>query len=358
MPSPSPIIHDKTFLVLEAELRKSSGAGKPYYVVTLRAPNSQDSTLHSAKLWSDTISVQMAKKIPMPAAGQVWYETAYAEDLWQGDLQLNIRSYKVHSDPTPEILLQFETPSTVDVDSIINDLFFWEGWKVPFDSLFINIGTELKAFGFWDKLLTIPAGVRNHHSFRGGLLQHLWEMVSLAHTICGVSRIPDDSPESPSPDFGLLHFRDLVDFQVLRAAIILHDIAKVHDYNMFTLSYEGDDISNLIEHSQEAILLLERNWPNSVRGIEYYNEKLLMTQHCVLSHHGKGVAAVPPKTPEAMILHHLDAMSAYLDVFYRSEKDWREKNITPQFNKMMGITPYIPKYLPDGTLRPIKIQGK
>jgi 3'-5' exoribonuclease len=134
---------------------------------------------------------------------------------------------------------------------------------------------------FMVKFTSAPAGVKNHHAYRGGLLQHvasLMNLVSLA-----ASNYSDLDPD------------------MLVMGAFLHDIGKIEE-----LTYERElgysDAGQLIGHV--------------VLGVGIVDEKIrqirLRLLHMVLSHHGEYEFGSPklPMTLEAVALHFLDNLDA------------------------------------------------
>lgn len=63
----------------------------------------------------------------------------------------------------------------------------------------------------WEQFCTWPAAIRNHHAFKGGLLAHTLEVLHYAEKIAAI----DDEPYDPN---------------LLKAAVIFHDIGKLDEY--------------------------------------------------------------------------------------------------------------------------------
>jgi len=151
-----------------------------------------------------------------------------------------------------------------------------------------------------------PAGVRNHHSYVGGLLEHVVNMLEAADRL---------APLYPRVD------RDL-----LVLGVFLHDIGKVRE-----LSYD-----RVFGYTDEGQLV-----GHIVIGIEMLNDKLkqvpdltdepfppdllLRLQHMIVSHHGTLEFGSPrlPMTPEAIALHHLDNLDAKVHTFVRDIEEDR-----------------------------------
>lgn len=139
-------------------------------------------------------------------------------------------------------------------------------------------------------LLYWPAAFKLHHAVRGGLLLHTLSIVRLAQSVCEIYPFVD---------------RDL-----LIAGAILHDIAKLSEFEVADsgiatgYSIEG----NLLGHLAMGAMVINK-----------YAEKLgtnkeiaMLLEHMVLSHHGEPEfgAAVRPSFIEAELLSELDLMDS------------------------------------------------
>jgi 3'-5' exoribonuclease len=157
---------------------------------------------------------------------------------------------------------------------------------------------------FMTKFTTAPAGMKNHHAYRGGLLEHVVGLMELVLIV---------SPRYPQLD---------VDKLLLGA--FLHDAAKTDE-----LSYERDiaytDEGQLLGHMIMAISMIDAKVTEAERLSGEHFPKALVTEikHMVISHHGEyeyGSAKLP-MTLEAVALHHLDNLDAKMASFTQLIKD-------------------------------------
>lgn len=160
----------------------------------------------------------------------------------------------------------------------------------------------------YDKFLTNPAGMRLHHAYLGGLLQHSVDVTGLA--VAMAEQI------------------DGVDKDLVIAGALLHDIGKLREISQevgFPYTNEG----RLLGHIAMSALMVQEvasklRMPSSVL------EKLL---HILLSHHGENDKGSPVacSTKEAFIVHYADEINAIMNQFdtYEGKSSW-------EFNKMMG----------------------
>jgi 3'-5' exoribonuclease len=138
-----------------------------------------------------------------------------------------------------------------------------------------------------------PAGVRNHHAFVGGLLEHVVNMLEVA------DRIAPCYPE--------------VDKDLLFMGVFLHDIGKVRELT-YERSFGYSDEGQLVGHMSIGVEMLTeqvRRVPD-LTGEPFPPELLLRLKHLILSHHGTYEFGSPrlPMTPEAVALHFIDNLDA------------------------------------------------
>jgi 3'-5' exoribonuclease len=154
--------------------------------------------------------------------------------------------------------------------------------------------------GFVEAFCKAPAGVRNHHAYVGGLLEHVVTMLDAADRI---------SPLYPELD------RDL-----FLIGVFLHDIGKVRELS-FARSFAYTDEGQLLGHLVLGVEMVTKKAAEAaaLTGERFPAELLLRLKHLILSHHGSYEFGSPrlPMTPEAVALHYLDNFDAKLNTFTR-----------------------------------------
>jgi 3'-5' exoribonuclease len=146
---------------------------------------------------------------------------------------------------------------------------------------------------FMAQFTSAPAGVKNHHAYRGGLLQHV---VSLMEVMAVVA------PRYPE-----------LDADLLLMGAFLHDLGKVRE-----LTYERElgysDEGQLIGHLVMGVEMLDEKIQEAERlSSEPFSQDLrLRLKHMIVSHHGEYEFGSPklPMTLEALALHYLDNLDA------------------------------------------------
>ncbi len=151
---------------------------------------------------------------------------------------------------------------------------------------------------FMAKFTAAPAGMKNHHAYQGGLLEHVVSLLELVLVV---------APRYPR-----------LDIDKLLVGAFLHDAAKVDE-----LAYEREitytDEGQLLGHMVIAMTMIDDKVREAERLAGEPFPKHLVTEikHMVISHHGEyeyGSAKLP-MTLEAVALHHLDNLDAKLASF-------------------------------------------
>lgn len=157
---------------------------------------------------------------------------------------------------------------------------------------------------FLDKLRRAPAGIKNHHAYHGGLLEHVVKLmeVVLAFAPC--------YPE--------------IDQDLLLMGAFLHDLAKVDELT-YDDAFDYTDEGQLVGHLVMAVGMLDEKLRQlrQQRDLELPRETVLRLKHLVVSHHGEYEFGSPklPMTLEALALHHLDNLDSKIHAFAQHLRD-------------------------------------
>jgi 3'-5' exoribonuclease len=149
-----------------------------------------------------------------------------------------------------------------------------------------------------------PAGVRNHHAYVGGLLEHVVTMLD------GADRLAPLYPE--------------MDRDLFLMGVFLHDIGKVRELT-YDRTFGYSDEGQLVGHLVQGVEMVNEKVAQAVEltGEPFPAELLLRLKHLIVSHHGTHEFGSPrlPMTPEAIALHHLDNLDAKLHTFTRDIRE-------------------------------------
>lgn len=155
-----------------------------------------------------------------------------------------------------------------------------------------------------DVLSQAPAGVKAHHAYHGGLLEHIVTLMDVAGKICEV-------------------YSEL-DADLLLCGVFLHDLGKIRELSGETgLQYtdEGQLLGHLIIGVE---MLTEKIQQTSQRtNVPFPSELEWRLKHMIVSHHGTYEFGSPklPMTPEAVALHLIDNLDAKIFEFTRAIQD-------------------------------------
>ncbi|MFL6414298.1 MAG: HD domain-containing protein [Bryobacteraceae bacterium] len=142
-----------------------------------------------------------------------------------------------------------------------------------------------------EKFKIAPAAKSIHHACRGGLIEHVLSLCTLAR-------------------FTAAHYKD-VDLDLVLTGAVLHDIGKIEElsYNRsFGYSSEGQ----LLGHIVIGLKILA----DKIRKVPDFPPRLrTVVEHLVVSHHGELEFGSPkvPSFPEALLLHQLDNLDSKME---------------------------------------------
>lgn len=159
----------------------------------------------------------------------------------------------------------------------------------------------------YDKFIMNPAGMRMHHAYIGGLLQHSVDVAGIA--IALAEQIGN------------------VDKDLVVTGALLHDIGKLREISSqigFPYTNEG----RLLGHIAMSIIIVQE----AAAKLKLPAARLEQLQHILLSHHGDNEKGSPVEcaTKEAFIVHYADEIDAIMNQFetYDDKNPW-------EYNKMM-----------------------
>ena len=293
---------EEIFLLAEKQMRANRNASL-YLLVELR-----DKTgAISARMWNVTEEA-VANVNPgdyVHVKGKV--------QLYQGALQMIIS----HVQPVPAERLDptdFVKQSQRDLGQLTSRLReILQSITDP------NVRALLDCFLIDEPLMTAfataPAGMKAHHAFQGGLLEHVVNMLEIANRI-----------------------HDLlagVDRSLLLAGVFLHDLGKVRELN-FASGCSYTDEGQLLGHLVIAVEMLTAKIAQTEKllGEPFPPETALRLKHLILSHHGTYEFGSPklPMTPEAIAVHFIDNLDAKVHEFSR--------DIADDPNQLASFTPF------------------
>jgi len=222
--------------------------------------------------------------------------------LFQGALQL-IATRLVKLEPSEVNEDDFTPVATVEIDKLV--VRMGEILRAMADPQLRNLAEcFLLDEPLMAKFTRAPAGVKHHHAYQGGLLEHSVNLMEV------VLRIAPCYPQ--------------IDRDLLVMGALLHDLAKTDE-----LTYDRElaysDEGQLIGHLVMGIRLLEEKVREAeeLSGEPISEETVLRLKHMIVSHHGEYAYGSPklPMTLEAMALYCLDLLDAKVFAFDRQLRD-------------------------------------
>ncbi|WP_457573937.1 3'-5' exoribonuclease YhaM family protein [Desulfolithobacter sp.] len=270
-------VHD-VFLVSRKTLAETK-AGKPYLSLTLMDRTGDI----EGRVWDN------ATRYDAQAEVGTFIRLHATAKSYQGRLQLGITSLEQVDADTVQ-LEDFIPASPRDPEEMQAELrriiaLVQDAHLQPLLAAMFR-GETLKQF------VRAPAAKKMHHAYIGGLIEHTLSVTGMA------MRTADHYPALN---------RDL-----LIAGALLHDIAKIREFEFTSVPFEYTDSGRLLGH----LVLGSEMVRQQAAAIEDFPADLLdQLLHLILSHHGRHEFGAPvlPMTPEALILHHLDDMDAKMN---------------------------------------------
>lgn len=194
--------------------------------------------------------------------------------------------------------------------------------KEPFLKKILTVFFEDKEFV--NRFIKVPAALKRHHVYIGGLLEHTAGVTMLCQAAA--------------------NYYPFVNKDLLLTGAVLHDIGKTRTYEMETV-FSGTDQGKLIGHLVLGINMIEQAITDlfGERAEDTGNPILMSLVHLLVSHHGimEWGSPVEPLTLEACILHHADNMDAQVSKFLTVIRNQSHENAWTAFDPGLGRSVYL-----------------
>ena len=261
------------YLVAEKDLRD----GKNDQFLRLRLQDRSGSV--SANVWKE------AKKLDSEFdAGDVVKIKATVVN-YKGQIQLSITKLR-YADKSEYNVEDYLTRSKIEPEVLAERFFsFVDKVEQAYLNKLLHLIFDDKEF--FARFLSAPAAKGWHHNYVHGLIEHSNSVAALC-------------------EFASTLYP--VNYDLLISGALLHDVAKVREYNSKT-NIEFTDIGRLVGHlSMSDQLVCE----TAARIPGFPEELLLNLRHLILAHHGEYEKASVrlPQTLEALVLHLCDNLDA------------------------------------------------
>ena len=274
--------HIEGYYVLKSPQVKLTNTGKHY----LAAGLSDRSGTIEAKCWD------YAGPIGAADEGKV-IKIRGSVSEYRGALQLTIERLRLAEESDVFDRSRLVSVAPIDAEKSYADVYALVESIEDEDYRRICLGMLMRKGSVFS---VIPAGKSVHHSFIGGLLMHTYNMLRIADHLAEL-------------------YPGTVDRSLLLAGTLLHDFCKAEEYTLSPLglvadySVKGQLLGHLVMGAQEIAEL--------AREYDVPEEKSVLLQHMILSHHGQPEfgAAVLPQCAESELLSLIDMIDSRMEIY-------------------------------------------
>ena len=289
---------DDIYLVKDPILR-STTRGDLYIAMFLTDRTGQ----LNGRMWQATETIY--KALPKPGFVHIQGRS----ELYQNNLQIIINNVSVVDNSNVNID-DFLARTEKDTKQMFEDIKKIVS-RVKHPQLRTLVGAFLADAELMDKFCNAPGGMKLHHSYIGGLLEHTHNMLRVAAAILPL--YPD------------------VQSDLVLAGIFLHDIGKTEELS-FDMAFSYTDSGQLIGHISKSLIMINQKVDAlRAKGTKIDQTILDAIGHIILSHHGQYEFGSPklPATAEAFMVYYIDDLDAKINqVTTLIETDMSDSNWT------------------------------
>ena len=270
------------FYLLKGAYPKTTAAGKPFLNVTL----ADNSGTVEGRVWN------YAGPVGVKNEGEVIKIRGEVSEF-RGEPQIIIERIRLATAEDDYAAADLVPSAPIDVETTLAQL---ERLVSPIeDDDYRSISLTMLA-EHREALRNIPAAKSVHHGFLSGLLMHTANMVRTADFFAGL-------------------YAGTVDRSLLLAGTFLHDFAKEQEFTFSQLglvngySIKGQLLGHLVMGAQ--------NVADAARRLGVPEDKSVLLQHMILSHHGEPEfgAAVVPICAESELLAYIDQIDSRMEIY-------------------------------------------
>ena len=273
---------DDIYLVREPVLR-STTRGDLYIAMFVC-----DRTGHlNGRMWQATEAVY--KGLPKPGFVRIQGRS----ELYQNNLQIIINNIGI-VDASKVQLEDFLARTDKDTGKMFEEVKAAVG-RIKNPQLKAVVDEFLADGELMERFCNSPGGVKLHHNYLGGLLEHTHNMLRVARAV--------------------LPFYKEVQADLVLAAIFIHDMGKTEEL-AYDMAFSYTDSGQLIGHITQSFLMLNKKADAlAAKGKPVDKEILDALGHIILSHHGQYDFGSPklPATPEAYMVNYIDDLDAKIN---------------------------------------------
>ena len=270
---------DDIYMVRDPILR-STTRGDLYIAMFLSDKTGQ----MNSRMWQATEAVY--KALPKPG----FVHIRGRSELYQNNLQIIVNNVSV-VDASQVSIEDFLARTDKDTGQMFEEVEKIVG-RIKNPQLKALVGEFLADAELMEKFRNAPGGMKLHHNYLGGLLEHTHNMLRVAVAILPLY-------EQVQPDLVL-------------AGIFLHDIGKTEELS-YDMAFSYTDTGQLIGHVVQSLLMVnEKVAVLKEKGTQIDQTVLDSLGHIILSHHGQYDFGSPklPAMAEAFMVYYIDDLDA------------------------------------------------
>jgi len=238
----------------------------------------------NGRMWQATETVYKA----LPKPGFVYIQGR--SELYQNNLQIIVNNISV-VDTSKVCVEDFLARTDKDTEQMFEEVKKIVS-RIKNPQLKALAGEFLADADLMEKFRNAPGGVKLHHDYIGGLLEHTHNMLRVAAAIL---------PLYPN-----------VQVDLVLAGIFLHDIGKTEELS-YDMAFSYTDSGQLIGHVVKSLLMINQKADTlRAKGTQIEQAVLDALGHIILSHHGQYDFGSPklPATAEAFMVYYIDDLDA------------------------------------------------
>ncbi len=273
---------DDIYMVKDPILR-STTRGDLYIAMFLSDRSGQ----LNGRMWQATEAVYQS----LPKPGFVHIQGR--SELYANNLQIIINNVSV-VDAGKVCLEDFLARTDKDTKQMFKEVKRIVG-GIKNSQLTALVGQFLADAELMEKFCNAPGGVKLHHNYLGGLLEHTYNMLRVAVAI--------------------LPLYKQVQTDLVLAGIFLHDIGKTEELS-YDMAFSYTDSGQLLGHITQSLLMINKKADAlAARGTPIDKPILDALGHIILSHHGQYEFGSPklPATAEAFMVYYIDDLDAKIN---------------------------------------------
>ena len=238
----------------------------------------------NGRMWQASETIY--KSLPKPG----FVHIKGRSELYQNNLQIVINNVTV-IDPGKVDIDDFLPRTKKDTKQMFEEVKETVG-RIKNSQLKALVGEFLADTELMEKFCNAPGGMKLHHAYIGGLLEHTHNMLQV-----GVAILP---------------FYPSLQADLVLAGLFLHDIGKTEEL-AYDMAFSYTDSGQLIGHITKSLLMFnEKAAALRSKGVTIDPMVFDAIGHIILSHHGQYEFGSPriPATAEAFMVYCIDDMDA------------------------------------------------